>query len=283
MIRKAVIPTAGLGTRLLSATKELPKEMLPVFYKNNNGEYFLKPLLQVLFEQLYKSGFREFCFIVGRGKRAVEDHFTPDFSFLKNLKNKGKRKYVEILEEFYSMIENSTIVWINQPEPLGFGHAVYLSKPFVKDDSFLVAAGDTYIAAENNKHIKELINFHLNKKSAATVLLQEVKNPKEYGVALINKNERKVTKLIEKPKEEISKLAILPIYIFEPVIFNAIESTEKGYGGEIQLTDAIQKLITWGLNVQYILLDKNEIRLDIGNPNYYYEALKISFEKNIWK
>jgi len=117
MIRKAVIPAAGLGTRLLSATKELPKEMLPIFYRDSNGEIYLKPMLQVLFEQLYKFGFREFCFIVGRGKRAVEDHFTPDYSFLDLLEKKGKEKFVKSLKEFYSMIEKSTIVWINQPEP----------------------------------------------------------------------------------------------------------------------------------------------------------------------
>jgi len=276
MIRKAVIPAAGLGTRLLSTTKELPKEMLPIFCKNNNNEIYLKPLLQIIFEKLYKEGFKEFCFIIGRGKRAIEDHFTPDYHFLEILEKKGKTNYVKMLREFYSYIENSNIVWINQSEPLGFGHAVYLSKPFMRDETFLVMAGDTYINVKDGKSfIKDMIEKHQNSRAVATLLLQYVENPKEYGVAVINEN--RVEKVIEKPKEFVSNYIILPVYIFEPIIFNAIESVEKGYGGEIQLTDAIQKLISWGLKVQYVLLNKDDARLDIGNPESYYDALIYSF------
>jgi UDP-glucose pyrophosphorylase len=280
MVRKAVIPAAGLGTRLLSATKELPKEMLPIFFRDSNGEIYLKPMLQVLFEQLYKFGFREFCFIVGRGKRAVEDHFTPDYSFLDLLEKKGKEKFVRSLKEFYLMIERSTIIWINQPEPLGFGHAVYLSKSFVRDEPFLVAAGDTCIVSNNLHHIKELIDKH-SEGTVVTLLIQEVEDPREYGVIITNeKND--IIKVVEKPKEIISNLAILPMYVFEPVIFNAIEATKKGYGNEIQLTDAIQKIIDWGLKVNYVTLPKDAIRLDIGTASYYYDALIKSYNNKIF-
>ena len=281
MIRKAVIPAAGLGTRLLSATKELPKEMLPIFYRDSNGEIYLKPMLQVLFEQLYKFGFREFCFIVGRGKRAVEDHFTPDYSFLDLLERKGKEKFVKSLKEFYSMVEKSTIVWINQSEPLGFGHAVYLAKPFVRDETFLVAAGDTCIISNDFYHIRELINKH-SEGAVATLLVQEVEDPREYGI-IITDNNNHIVKVVEKPKEIISNLAILPMYVFEPVIFNAIEATKKGYGDEIQLTDSIQKIIDWGLKVNHVVLPKNVIRLDIGTAQFYYDALVKSYNNRFFE
>ena len=109
LLRKAVITAAGLGTRLLSATKEMPKEMLPLFSTDANNKIMLKPVLQLIFEQLYDAGFREFCFVVGRGKRSVEDHFTPDHSSVELLRKKGKTDLAARLEDFYSRVESSTI------------------------------------------------------------------------------------------------------------------------------------------------------------------------------
>jgi len=112
--KKVVITAAGLGTRLLPMSKELPKEMLPIFVRGVNG-FAVKPLLQALFEQLYKFGFREFCFVVGRGKRSIEDHFTPDWESVRNLDNRGKSGLAEDLEAFYRMVEGSKIMFVNQP------------------------------------------------------------------------------------------------------------------------------------------------------------------------
>src|SRR2546428_13066389 len=106
LLKKVVIPAAGLGTRLLSVTKEQPKEMLPVFAKGKNGDLCLKPIVQLVFEQLYHVGFREFCFILGLGDRAIEDHFTPDFSFVSMLDSKGKDGPASDLENFYTMIDS---------------------------------------------------------------------------------------------------------------------------------------------------------------------------------
>ena len=117
MLTKAVIPAAGMGTRLLSATKEQPKEMLPIFARGTKGDLCLKPIVQLIFEQLYTVGFREFCFIVGRGKRAIEDHFTPDSSFVSKLDSRGLDSATEDLQAFYRMVDDSTLVWINQPAP----------------------------------------------------------------------------------------------------------------------------------------------------------------------
>jgi len=123
VMRKAVITAAGLGTRLSPATKELPKEMLPIFHREGD-RIVVKPLLQLIFEQLHDVGIREFCFVIGRGKRAIEDHFTPDPIFLRELRERGKGREAESLERFYAMLSDSSITWVNQPEPRGFGDAV---------------------------------------------------------------------------------------------------------------------------------------------------------------
>jgi len=281
MIRKAVIPAAGLGTRLLSATKEQPKEMMPVFAKNNSNDLCVKPLLQLLFEQLYGLGFRDFCFVVGRGKRAIEDHFTPDSEFIRQLNNRGKNKLASDLEAFYDMVKGSTIIWVNQPEPEGFGHAVLMAKPFIGNESFLGCAGDTYIISQNGNHIKRLIKAHLKHKADATLLLQHMKDPKGYGVAEAKETKEgifKVKSVVEKPEKPPSNLAIMPIYMFNPTVMNALEKTPPGYGGEIQLTDGIQKLIHMGLNVYATKMREDEIRLDIGTPETYWEALSLSYK-----
>lgn len=281
MIKKVVIPAAGLGTRLLSATKEQPKEMMPIFAKNNSNSLCVKPLLQLLFEQLYGLGFRDFCFIVGRGKRAIEDHFTPDREFIKQLNNEGRNKLASDLEAFYDMIKSSTIIWVNQPEPKGFGHAVLTAKPFIGNEPFLVCAGDTYIISHNGDHVKRLVEAHLRYRADATLLLQHMESPRGYGVAEAKEVEDrvfKVRRVVEKPEKPPSSLAIMPIYLFNPMIMKTLEKTPPGFGGEIQLTDGIQKLIDMGLNVYAVKMREDEIRLDIGTPETYWEALSLSYK-----
>ena len=269
MIRKAVITAAGLGTRLLPMSKELPKEMLPIYVRGQNG-IVLKPLLQAVFEQLYCFGIREFCFVVGRGKRAIEDHFTPDWSFIKRMNEKGKERIASELSNFYRMVEKSSIMWVNQPEPMGFGHAVLMARPFVKNERFLVCAGDTYIIS--NDFLKRMAE----KNSDAVLLLQRVEDPRQYGVALVE--ESRVLKVVEKPEKPISNLAIMPFYVFNQEIMDILETLEPGVGGEIQLTDGIQKLIERGRKVEFVLLRDDEIRLDIGTPETYWDAIKSSYE-----
>src|SRR5215831_571019 len=286
MLRKAVIPAAGLGTRLLSATKEQPKEMLPVFSRAKNGELCLKPVVQLVFEQLYQSGFRDFCFIVGREKRAIEDHFTPDSSYVSMLQQKGKSGPSEDLQAFYDMIEASTIVWINQPAPRGFGDAVLKAKAFVAGESFLVHAGDSYIISENSKHLKRLIESAKASKVEAAFLAQQVPDPRRYGVVEGKKLEHgvvEVSKLVEKPQKPASNLAIMPVYAFHATILKALEVTQSGVAGEIQLTDGIQKIVDWGLAVRAVELDKDDVRLDIGSPELYWEAQNLSYNHSITK
>ena len=276
---RVVIAAAGLGTRLLPMSKELPKEMLPIFVRGV-GEPVLKPLLQALFEQLYLFGFREFCFIVGRGKRSIEDHFTPDWGFVKVLNDRGKSSLVRDLEAFYRMVEGSKMIFINQPEPRGFGHAVLMAKPFIDGKPFMVCAGDTYIASRSNSFLKRMVEA-FSQDVSAIILLQEVQDPRQYGVAVVKQCGGcglDVVRVVEKPEKPPSRLAIMPIYIFTPEIVKALEYLKPGVGGEIQLTDAIQKLIDNGCRVLGVMLNSDELRLDIGTPETYWEAVKSSYE-----
>jgi len=284
MIQKVVITAAGIGTRLLTVTKEQPKEMLPLFTQNNNGGLCVKPLLQIVFEQLYGSGFRDFCFIIGRGKRVIEDHFTIDLAFVKQLNNKGKHDLSSSLEQFYTKLENSLIMWINQPEPKGFGHAVLMAKHYVKDETFIVHAGDTYIFSTNNsKPLERLIKNHNKNRADATLLLKEIEKPKQYGVAEIKETNGAiaVTKVTEKPEKPSTNLAIMPLYIFNHKIITALEKTQPSLDGEIQLTDAIQQLINDGSKVQAVKLRNNEMRLDVGAPETYWHAIKTSYKYSL--
>jgi UTP--glucose-1-phosphate uridylyltransferase len=279
LIEKVVIPAAGLGTRLLSSTKEQPKEMLPVFSQDQHGALYLRPIVQLIFETLFDSGARKFCFIVGRGKRAIEDHFTPDHEFVQQLSSRGRDSQATELEAFYRRIEASTITWINQSRPKGFGDAVLQSESAVGNDTFLVHAGDTYIISKVENILKRLTKQHVRGSGMATLALQKVSDPRQYGVAEIceKKDGSLILKsVLEKPTKPVSNLAIMPLYIFHPVIFEALRDTRPGKGDEVQLTDGIQKLIEAGHKVQAIELRGDDLRLDIGTPENYWEALELS-------
>jgi UTP--glucose-1-phosphate uridylyltransferase len=279
VLRKAVIPAAGLGTRLLSVTKEQPKEMLPVFAKGKNGELCLKPIVQLVFEQLYHVGFREFCFIVGRGKRAIEDHFTPDFSYVQMLDSKGKDGPAGDLESFYKMIDSSTVSWVNQSEPRGFGDAVLKAKSFVGEDKFMVHAGDSHFISRNADHLRRVARMSEGSKANALFLSMEVDDPKRFGIVegeTIESGLVKVKRVVEKPLKPASKLAIMPVYVFDSNIFRALEETKAGFAGELQLTDGIQKMVDWDLDVYTTKVESSEIWLDIGSPDLYWQAQNLS-------
>ena len=281
MLRKAVIPAAGMGTRLLSATKEQPKEMLPIFARGMRGDLCLKPIVQLIFEQLYSVGFREFCFIVGRGKRAIEDHFTPDPSFVSKLDGRGLDSATEDLQAFYGMVEDSTLVWINQPAPRGFGDAVLKAKGFAGNNRFLVHAGDCYFISKNAEHLRRLVRMSEEYKADTLFLSKEVEDPKRFGIVegeTMSNGLVKVKHLVEKPDKPASRLAIMPVYVFDPVIFKALESTKTGFAGELQLTDGIQKIVDWNLNVYTTQVDPKETWLDIGSPDLYWEAQSLSYK-----
>lgn len=278
-VKKAVITAAGLGTRLLPVTKEIPKEMLPIFVKSSIDECLLKPLIQVIFEQLYSIGIREYFIVVGRGKRAIEDHFTPDLSFINLLKERGKSDYAEEIERFYNMVHDSIVVFLNQPEPKGFGDAILRAKGLI-DETFLVHAGDTYIASNKCEHLNKLLEVHSRYSCSATLLVMEVDDPRPYGVIggeIVEEDVWIVNKVEEKPQKPWSNIAILPVYVFENEIFDCLSRTCPGVGGEIQLTDGIGCLLKMGKKVAAVKLPNRIPRLDIGNPKTLWKALEISY------
>lgn len=280
MIEKAVIPAAGLGTRLLPATKEQPKEMLPVFARAPSGQTCLKPILQLVFEQLYDLGLRDFCIVIGRGKRAIEDHFTQDYSYAAYARTTGRLAAAEDLEAFYRRLDDSVISWVGQPEPKGFGDAVVRARRAVGDSDFVVHAGDAYVISRENAYFRRLTTIFAQTRPSAVLLIHELADPRQKGVAEVRslgQYSYEVLSVVEKPKEPKTKLGIEPIYIFRPQFFQALEKTRPGKDNELQVTDAIQLMISEGDKVRATTLLEGEVRLDVGDAESYWEALSTSY------
>jgi len=183
-VLKAVILTAGLGTRLLPATKETPKVLLPIFALGKNKKPCIKPVSQMVFEQLYNMGLREFCFVVSnRVRRAIKNHFTPDRDFMRYLKETNKPEQADEMQQFYSKVNNSTIVFTNQPKPRGTGDAVRRVKNFTGNASFLLHMGDDLILSKDeNSHLKRLMKVFRERNADVAFLAARVKDPTIYGV-----------------------------------------------------------------------------------------------------
>ena len=242
----------------------------------------MKPIVQLVFEDLYQSGIRDFCFVVGRGQRTIREHFTPDFSYLSILDKRGKNGLAKELEAFHEMVRRSNIVWVNQPEPRGFGEAVMRAEEFVQGESFLIHAGDNFFVSKSREHLKRLLDAANSLHPDAVFLVQEVEDPKNYGVveATGGTNELvHVKRLIEKPQSPASNLAIMPGYVFQPRIFDVLKETKPGYGGELQLTDGIQGMVDLGLVVYGIRVDSGAVRLDVGSPDLFMEAQVMSYRR----
>ncbi len=277
--RNVVITAAGAGTRLLPMTKELPKEMLPIYAKENDN-VMIKPLLQALFEQFYACGARDFCVIVGRGKRAIEDHFTVDQAYMDRMEDKLKPHIFSNLESFYGKVTESRMVWINQHAPKGFGHAVLLSEEIEDDMPFFVAAADNLILSKGASFQERMAKAMATSNAEVAILVREVEDPRAYGV--VSGEDKgtylEIEEMEEKPKEPKSNFAAMGFYIFNKSIFDALKRVKPGYGGEIQLTDAIVLLIKEGKKVIGVKMDNDEIMLDVGTPENYARAIKKSYE-----
>jgi len=263
---KAVITCAGMGTRLLPFTKELPKEMAPIFYHTENGIQ-MKPLIQLIFENLYNAGIREFCFVTGKTKRAIENHFTPDF-----LNDK------ESMSSFYKKLLDSKIFWVTQNSQKGFGDAVRYAESFIETGDFILQAGDVALIQNGSSFLRKLINQVKDSQQGAILSIRRVSEPKRHGIVILENEEHeisRVTKAIEKPDFPPTNFGIMPIYLLNYSIFAALGRTQPGKNNEIQLTDAIQMLIDSGKNVKAIRVDKERF-WDVGTPEAYWEALNDS-------
>lgn len=266
-INIAVVPVAGLGTRLLPSTKSQPKEMLPV------GR---KPVVQYVVEELTRSGMQRLLFITGQGKSSIENHFDVNAELIQNLRETGKEELLEELEFERTPVQ---YFYTRQRQQLGLGHAVLCAKPFVGDSPFVVALGDSIIGMHAKSDIvRRMTQCFVEKKAAAVIGFEEVprEEVKFYGVARPKGDGEvfEVEDLIEKPsvKEAPSNLAIAARYVFAPTIFGAIEHTKPGKGGEIQLTDAIRLVMKDGGKVYGMKLRNDERRFDIGNFDAYFRA-----------
>ena len=181
---KVVITAAGKGTRLLPFTKEMPKEMMPIYSKTFTKNKVVLPLLQYIYEQLYSMNFRDYCFVVGREKRSIEDHFTPHETYLKELSG----DYKKLITKFYQKLEDSHLVWINQNKPLGFGDAVKRAERYVGNEGFIVHAGDVTILSKSRHPVLRLIDTAKNNPDAKAILLcKKIKDSKRYGVPTVSK------------------------------------------------------------------------------------------------
>ncbi len=269
-ITKAVIPAAGMGTRLLPATKSQPKEMIPI------GN---KPVIQYVVEEAAMAGIKQILIITGSKKRSIEDHFDSDNELNAILTKKGKSDLFKEINFMETRFEDVQIFYTRQREPKGLGHAIYLSKDFFDPhEEFALLLGDTIIHSENQDNfLKRLIDVHIEKKAIATIGIESV-DPEiveRYGIiepGEVIGSTYEIKSVVEKPKKEVSpsNLAINGRYIFNYQLFEELKDLKPGVGGEIQLTDAVQKLIEkeknkiWGLG-----LEKGEIRYDIGNMLTY--------------
>ncbi|MFE4130422.1 UTP--glucose-1-phosphate uridylyltransferase GalU [Peribacillus sp. YIM B13482] len=233
-VRKAIIPAAGLGTRFLPATKAMPKEMLPIVDK---------PTIQYIIEEAVASGIEDIIIVTGKGKRAIEDHFDNAFELENNLMEKNK---FELLEKVQAP-SKVDIHYIRQKDPKGLGHAVWCARKFIGNEPFAVLLGDDIVQAET-PCLKQLMNEY-DKTLSSVIGVQTVPEEETHRYGIVdpsNQNGRRyeVTNFVEKPAKGTtpSNLAIMGRYIFTPEIFMFLEKQELGAGGEIQLTDAIQKL-----------------------------------------
>ncbi|HEX2947392.1 MAG TPA: UTP--glucose-1-phosphate uridylyltransferase GalU [Clostridia bacterium] len=261
-VRKAVIPAAGLGTRFLPATKAQPKEMLPIVDK---------PTIQYIIEEAIASGIEDILIVTGRGKRAIEDHFDKSYELEDILRRKGETELLSLVEDISNL---ANVNYIRQKEPRGLGHAIYCARSFIDNEPFAVLLGDD-IVDSGTPCLKQLIDVY---NTYNTTILGVQRVPEEdvskYGIIkcdIVGDRVYRVDDMVEKPDRENapSNVAILGRYIITPDIFTHLENAIPGKGGEIQLTDALKKLLESSSVYAYDFVGK---RYDVGNKLGFLEA-----------
>ncbi|MFN9774170.1 MAG: UTP--glucose-1-phosphate uridylyltransferase GalU [Burkholderiales bacterium] len=265
-IRKAVFPVAGLGTRFLPATKASPKEMLPVVDK---------PLIQYAVEEAAAAGCTEMIFITGRNKRSIEDHFDKAYELESELEAKGKKALLEVVQGITP--KGINCVYIRQAEPLGLGHAVLCARSVVGDEPFAVLLADDLMqpGAEGTAVLAQMVEQY-GKHHSSVLAVQEVAREETSSYGIVSSSpwgERtaRVTGIVEKPKPEAapSTQAVVGRYVLTPLVFDHLANIKPGAGGEIQLTDALAKLI----NDEPVLAYRFDgTRYDCGSKIGYLQA-----------
>lgn len=268
-VRKAVFPVAGLGTRFLPATKASPKEMLPVVDK---------PLIQYAVEEAAAAGITDMIFITGRSKRAIEDHFDKAYELEAELEAKGKQQLLDVVRGVAPGSINC--IYIRQPEALGLGHAVLCAEPVVGDEPFaILLADDLMDAGERGNPVMRQMVERYAQHQASVIAVEEVprQDSSKYGIVSADPFSQdhggiaRMKAIVEKPQPEDapSNLAVVGRYLLTPRIFDLIRSQTPGAGGEIQLTDAIARLLIEEPVLAYRFIGK---RFDCGSKLGYMQA-----------
>jgi UTP--glucose-1-phosphate uridylyltransferase len=279
-IEKAVITAAGEGSRMLPLTRGIRKEMLPLCAKSRSDGLTLKPLVQIILEELYALGLRIFCFVVRRGEHMIKDYFTLRETYLKYLKRMGKLS--EDLEALRQILSDVNLEFVYQPLPKGFGDAVRRAADFVGDDPFVLHAGDGLIL--NGRQVYAgLVDAFLRTQASGMLLTRLVNNPTKYGVVsgrfeVVNGSRVfYVDGVVEKPTSPPSNMALVAVYVFDHTIMDALQATLAGPTGEVELTDGIMHLIRRNGRVYALELDEVKYKwLSVGTPEGYLKALEIT-------
>ncbi len=266
IIRKAVFPVAGLGSRFLPATKAQPKEMLPIVDK---------PLIQYAVEEAVEAGITEMIFITGRNKRAIEDHFDKAYELEAELEAAGKEKLLAMVRDVIPKHVNC--MYIRQPQALGLGHAVLCAKPIVGSDPFAVLLADDFMQGEpGGPGVTAQMTKQFEREQASILGVQDVprEHTKQYGIVsteAFGDRLEKVNGIVEKPAPEVapSTLAVVGRYVLTNRIFACLEKIGKGAGGEIQLTDGIEALMQYETVLAYRYHGR---RFDCGSKLGYLQA-----------
>ena len=264
IIRKAVFPVAGLGTRFLPATKASPKEMLPVVDK---------PLIQYAAEESEAAGISQLIFVTGRAKRSIEDHFDKAYEVEAELSNAGKKDLLDIVRNI--LPPHVACIYLRQAEALGLGHAVLCAKPVVGHEPFAVLLADDLIKGDGQGVVAQMADVY-ERFGCSVLCVEEVPwdETNKYGIVETEKGpdgELRVTSIVEKPAPQDAKsnLAVVGRYLLTPRIFSKLETTGRGKGGEIQLTDAISALLQDEPVIAYPFRGK---RYDCGSKLGYLQA-----------
>lgn len=261
-VKKAVFPVAGLGTRFLPATKANPKEMLPIVDK---------PLIQYAVEEAIAAGIKELIFITSGSKRSIEDHFDTNFELERTLIQREKTELLSLIKNI--LPEDVNCIYLRQKEALGLGHAVLCAKPVVNDEPFAVVLADDLFLAEAQQTLKDMVALY-GEHQAGIIGVEKVVDTEKYGIVagdVLSDGLIDIKTMVEKPPRASapSNLAVAGRYVLPPEIFGFLETIEAGYGGEIQLTDAIAALLAQQRVLAYQFPGK---RYDCGSKLGYLKA-----------
>lgn len=269
MIRSAIVPVAGHGTRLLPATKSQPKEMLPVARK---------PIVQYVAEELIANKINQILFVTGRNKTSIENHFDTDPELMRTLHATNKQDLIDAVEEFEN--HHAHFFYTRQRMQKGLGDAILCGENFAGEQPFVVALGDSILGINaESTAVHRMTELFESRHASCVIAVEEVPldQTMHYGVVRVAENEGdsfRVVSLVEKPKPEDapSNLAVAGRYVFSPLIFDMIRRVKPDQKGEIQLTDAIAQMCEEGRRVLAYKLPAHERRYDIGNFPSYFET-----------